>query len=43
MYAGYTESAEKIEARKQRILAGYKPAKKAVKKSASRKAPKGGK
>jgi hypothetical protein len=43
MYSGYTESAEKIEARKRRILANYKPAKKAVKKTGSRKAPKGGK
>ena len=25
MYQGYTESAEKIEARKRRILAGYRP------------------
>lgn len=26
MYAGYTESPEKIEARKRRILASYRPA-----------------
>jgi hypothetical protein len=43
MYAGYTESAEKIAARKRRILKGYKPAKRSAtaKKNGSRRAPKG--
>jgi hypothetical protein len=36
MYAGYIESAEKIEARKRRILKGYKPSKR-VKKSGGQK------
>jgi hypothetical protein len=36
MYAGYTETAEKIAWRKARILKGYKPSKRA-KKSGGRK------
>jgi len=36
MYSGYTESAEKIAARKARILKGYKSAKR-TKKAGGRK------